>query len=57
MRKWCLCIACLGALLVACKKTQVEVPKHLYTEEELVKAHLDASFSAFVTALDWTLRP
>ena len=52
MRKWCLCIACLGALLVACKKTPVEVPKHPYTQEELVKAHLDESFSAFITALD-----
>ena len=52
MRKWCLCIACLGALLVACKKTPAEVPKHPYTQEELVKAHLDDSFSAFITALD-----
>ena len=52
MRKWCLCIACLGALLVACNKTPAEVPKHPYTQEELVKAHLDDSFSAFITALD-----
>ncbi len=49
MRKWCLCIACLGALLVACNKTPAEVPKHPYTQEELVKAHLDEFFSAIAT--------
>lgn len=52
MKKGFLFIVFLSVLLAACNKTPVEVPKHPYTEEELVKAHLDESFSAFVTALD-----
>lgn len=52
MRKWCILVACLGALLAACNKTPVEVVKHPYTEQERVKAHLDSCFAEFVTALD-----
>lgn len=52
VRPWLISLACLCTLLVACQKAPVEVQKHPYTEEELVKAHLDESFSAFITALD-----
>lgn len=52
VRTWLISLACLCTLLVACQKAPVEVQKHPYTEEELVKAHLDESFSAFITALD-----
>lgn len=52
VRTWLISLACLCTLLVACQKAPVEVQKHPYTEEELVKAHLDESFSTFITALD-----
>jgi len=52
IKKWLIFLACLSTLLVACQKAPVEVSKHPYTEEELVKAHLDESFTKFVNALD-----
>ncbi len=45
-----ICLILLAAL--ACNKTQDEEPKHEPTEEELVKMHMEETFSAFAAKLD-----
>jgi len=54
MKKLVVIFCCLLGVLSACRKadSSPEPQEHPFTEEELVKRHLDQSFSAFVTAMD-----
>jgi hypothetical protein len=49
-RSGVLSLVLLGAL--ACNKQQADVPQHEPTEEELVKMHVETSFTTFATKLD-----